>query len=58
MYRHRCIALVSPAYNEAGLIRPTLEHVPEYIDRIIVVDDVSTDRVPDVVRERGARLAR
>ena len=54
MYRDRRIALVIPAYNEARLIRSTLEHVPEYIDRIIVVDDASTDRMPDVVRECAA----
>ena len=58
MYRDRRIALVIPAYNEARLIRPTLEHVPEYIDRIIVVDDASTDGMPDVVRECAARDSR
>jgi glycosyltransferase involved in cell wall biosynthesis len=51
MYRDKRVALVIPAYNEERLIRPTLAHVPEYIDGIIVVDDASTDRMPDVVRE-------
>jgi glycosyltransferase involved in cell wall biosynthesis len=55
MYRDRRVALVIPAYNEERLIRPTLARVPDYIDRIIVVDDASTDRMPDVVRECAAR---
>lgn len=51
MYCDKRIALVIPAYNEEKLIRPTLEHVPELIDRIIVVDDASTDNMSAVVRE-------
>jgi len=51
MYRDKKISLVIPAYNESKLIRPTLEHVPELIDRIYVVDDASTDNMADVVKE-------
>lgn len=58
MYRNKRIALVIPAYNEARLIRPTLEHVPDYVDRIIVVDDASTDDTPNIMRECGARNPR
>lgn len=55
MYAGKHITLVIPAFNEQRLIRPTLEHVPEYVDRIIVVDDASTDAMPEVVRECAAR---
>lgn len=51
MYCDRHIALIIPAYNEEKLIRPTLEHVPELVDKVIVVDDASTDDMPKVVRE-------
>lgn len=50
MYCDKRIALVIPAYNEEKLIRPTLEHVPDVVDRIIVVDDASTDDMPAVVQ--------
>lgn len=50
MYRDKKISLVIPAYNESKLIKPTLENVPDVIDRIYVVDDCSTDGMPDVVR--------
>lgn len=51
MYREKSVALVIPAYNEERLIKPTLEEVPETIDRVYVVDDASTDNMPAVVRE-------
>lgn len=50
MYRDKTIGLVIPAYNESKLIVPTLEHVPDLIDHIFVVDDASTDGMADVVR--------
>lgn len=37
------IAAVVPAYNEAELIKATLEGLPAFIDDIIVVDDGSMD---------------
>ena len=55
MYRGKRIALVIPAYNEARLIRPTLESAPQLIDRVIVVDDHSSDTMPEVIRECMAR---
>ncbi len=54
MYRERTIALVIPARNEEKLIRPTLEAVPELIDRVYVVDDASTDGTVEVVRRCAA----
>lgn len=58
MYRDQRIALVIPAYNEQRLIGPTLQEVPALFDRIIVVDDASTDNMPAVVRDCMARDAR
>ena len=49
MYRDKRIALVIPTYNERRLIRPTLENVPDLIDRIFVVDDGSTDDTVTVI---------
>lgn len=43
MYRGKKISLVIPAYKEAKLIKPTLESVPQLIDKVYVVDDVSPD---------------
>jgi glycosyltransferase involved in cell wall biosynthesis len=51
LYREKKISLVIPARNEEKLIQPTLEHVPELIDKVYVINDGSTDRMADVVRE-------
>jgi glycosyltransferase involved in cell wall biosynthesis len=44
MWRNARIAVVVPAYNEAEHIGLVLRSVPSYVDRIVVVDDGSTDR--------------
>ncbi|MFH0976367.1 MAG: glycosyltransferase family 2 protein [Spirochaetota bacterium] len=49
MYRKKKISLVIPAYNEAKLIKPTLDGVPKLVDRIYVVDDKSTDNQNKVI---------
>jgi glycosyltransferase involved in cell wall biosynthesis len=50
MYRKNSIALVVPAYNEERLIKPTLENVPELVDRVYVVDDGSKDKTAFVIK--------
>ncbi|UCF57223.1 MAG: glycosyltransferase family 2 protein [Deltaproteobacteria bacterium] len=49
MYLERSIAVVVPAYNEAELIGKTLNSIPEFVDKIIVVNDASNDNTHDVV---------
>jgi len=55
MYRDKRISLVIPAHNEERLIRPTLENVPETIDKVYVIDDASTDSMREVVIELAAK---
>lgn len=49
MYLERSIAVVVPAYNEEELIGKTLNSIPEFVDKIIVVNDASNDNTHDVV---------
>lgn len=43
MFDNQKIAVVIPAFNVAGQITQVLRRMPEYVDRIYVVDDASPD---------------
>lgn len=50
MYRGQTVGVVVPCYNEALQITKVLDTMPEWIDRVIVVDDCSKDQTSAVVR--------
>ena len=54
MYRDMTIAVVVPAYNEEKLIGRVIETMPDYVDKIVVVDDKSRDRTTEIVRNHQA----
>jgi glycosyltransferase involved in cell wall biosynthesis len=43
VYRGRSVGIVVPAYNEEGFVGDVIESLPDYVDRVYVVDDCSTD---------------
>jgi len=49
MYKGKKVAVVVPAYNEEKLIGRVLEMMPEYVGRVVVVDDRSDDATVEVV---------
>jgi len=49
MYRDKTIAVVVPCYNEATRVGRVIETMPDYVDKIVVIDDCSTDTTSDVV---------
>jgi len=49
MYNNHSIGIVVPAYNEETQIERTVRTMPDYVDKIIVVDDRSKDRTADIV---------
>ena len=44
MYKKKKIAVVVPAMNEEVLLPLTLQGIPDYVDRVIVIDDGSSDK--------------
>jgi glycosyltransferase involved in cell wall biosynthesis len=58
MYRDKKIGIVVPAYNEETQIERTLRTMPDWVDRIIVVDDASPDRTSAVVQGLASGDAR
>lgn len=53
MYRDKSVGVVVPAYNEEKLIVATLDSIPDYVDKIYVIDDASQDSTSALVRERA-----
>jgi len=47
----KTVAVVVPAYNEEKQIRIVLETMPDFVDRIIVVNDASKDTTAQVVTD-------
>jgi glycosyltransferase involved in cell wall biosynthesis len=51
MYKDKTVCVVVPAYNEEKLIGRVIETMPDYVDKVVVVDDKSTDRTGEIVRQ-------
>ncbi len=50
MYKDHFIAVVIPCYNEETQIGNVIQTMPDFIDKMIVVDDKSSDQTVEVVK--------
>ena len=50
MLKDKTVAVVVPAYNEEKQILHVIESMPDFVDRIIIVDDKSSDRTFEIVK--------
>lgn len=50
------IEFIAATYNEEDQIDGLIEHVGDYVDRINIVDDVSTDSTPEILDKWWHRL--
>ena len=51
MYQNKTIAVVVPAHNESKMIHLVVEGMPDFVDRIVIVDDKSTDNTVEVIKK-------
>ena len=51
MYNGKRIAVIIPCYNEESQIENVIRTMPNFVDRIVVVDDGSRDRTAEIVKE-------
>jgi glycosyltransferase involved in cell wall biosynthesis len=49
MFKNKTVGVVVPAYNEEKLIGRVIETMPDFVDKIIIVDDKSQDKTREVV---------
>ncbi len=58
MYKGLRVTAIIPCLNEEEGIARVLERMPSFVDEIIVVDNASTDRTPEVAASFGAKVIR
>lgn len=51
MLNNQTIAVVVPAYNEETQIGKVIETMPEFVDRIVIVNDKSKDKTAEVIKK-------
>jgi len=51
MLKGKTVGVVVPAYNEETQIGDVLRTMPDFVDRVVVVNDCSTDRTGEIVKE-------
>jgi glycosyltransferase involved in cell wall biosynthesis len=56
MFENRRVAVVVPAFNEEKLIDRVLDTMPVFVDRVIVVNDASTDGTADALAAAQQRM--
>ena len=50
MYKNKTICVVIPAHNESSQLGRVFDTMPPFVDKIVIVDDCSTDDTVDMVR--------
>lgn len=51
MFENKSVAVVVPAFNEALQIEKVIKSMPDFVDRIVVVNDGSTDATSEIIRK-------
>ncbi|HPL95324.1 MAG TPA: glycosyltransferase family 2 protein [bacterium] len=54
MYKNKTIGVNVPAYNEEKLIGKVITTMPDFVDKIIIVNDCSTDNTKNIIENFAA----
>ncbi len=49
MYKDKKIGIVIPAYNEEQLIEKTISTMPDFVDKMFVINDCSKDKTKEII---------
>ena len=56
MLKDKSIAVVVPAYNEENQINLVIDNMPDFVDKIIIVNDNSSDDTIEVVKKNMGNI--
>lgn len=56
MYKGQSVSVVIPCYNEEAGIERTYRRIPELVEEVIVVDNLSTDKTSRIAQKLGAKV--
>jgi len=51
LYKKKTVAVVIPAYNEEKLIGRVITNMPDYVDKMVIVNDASSDKTHQIAQE-------
>ncbi len=51
MFKDKTVAVTIPCYNEETQISKVIETMPDYVDKMIIVDDCSKDNTVKIIKE-------
>jgi len=58
VFENASVAIVVPCHNEEKLIGRVIETMPDFVDRMFIVDDMSTDRTSQIAEEYAEKDTR
>lgn len=58
MYRNKKIGVVVPAHNEEKFIGAVIDTMPDFVDKIYVVNDCSIDNTSEIIRNKSKQNGR
>lgn len=56
MHKGHSISVVIPCHNEEEGLEWTYKKIPDFVDEVIVVDNLSTDKTPEIAKKLGAKV--
>lgn len=56
MQKDKSICVIIPALNEENSIGSTIKAMPAFVDKVIVIDDGSTDKTVEISKQSGAEV--
>ena len=51
MINNKTIAVIVPCFNEETQINQVIDTMPDFVDRIIIINDKSTDKTAEIVKK-------